>query len=199
METRGKFIVLYGSNNIGKTEQARRLTENLNAIGVITESVKYPIYDLEPTGQILNRILRKGNPDKYSAEETQKIFAQNRFDYQPELEARLSKGYWVVAEDYKGTGIAWGLTFGVPMDKLLEFNKDLLKEDLAICLDGERFSSGIERNHLHEGSDLWDLNRAVHQEMSNVFGWEMVNSNQNRENVAKDVLEKVVNRFRLQI
>lgn len=81
------------------------------------------------------------------------------------------------------------------MEKLLEYNRDLLREDLAICLDGERFSSGIERNHLHESSQKWELNRAIHQELANSFGWEIVNANQSRGDVANEILRIVANRF----
>lgn len=192
----GKFIVLYGPNNIGKSEQAKRLVENLNSVRIPTELLKYPIYNLEPTGPALNRILREGNPQGLNAEETQKIFAQNRFDFQPALESKLKRGTWIVAEDYTGTGIAWGLTFGVPMEKLMEFNKDLRKEDIAICLDGERFSSGIERNHLHERSEKWELNRAIHRELAKKFGWEMVHANGSREEVAQEIFMVLINRFR---
>lgn len=112
-QQKGKFIVLYGSNNIGKSEQANRLVEILNSLGIDTDYLKYPIYELEPTGSELNRILRENNPKNYSAEDAQRFFARNRLDYQPTLEKALAMGRWEVAEDYTGTGIAWGLTFVV--------------------------------------------------------------------------------------
>ena len=40
---RGKFIVLYGINNLGKTTQTRLLTEKLNNSGVKNEYLKYPL------------------------------------------------------------------------------------------------------------------------------------------------------------
>ena len=41
---RGKFIVLYGINNLGKTTQAKFLVEKLQSQGLRAEYVKYPIY-----------------------------------------------------------------------------------------------------------------------------------------------------------
>jgi len=194
---KGRFIVLYGSNNTGKSEQIGRLVDSLNSIGIITESLKYPIYDLEPTGPLINEAIRKGNPRGLTAAELQKTYADNRRDYEPKLEATLKKGKWIIGEDYTGTGIAWGLTYGVPMETLLEFNKGLLKEDLAICLDGERFSSGIERNHMFESGGKWELNRAIHKELAYRFGWEMVDANRAKVEVANNIFMILVNRFRL--
>jgi thymidylate kinase len=197
MEERGRFIVIYGPNNIGKSEQVRRLADGLRELGLSVVNLKYPIYDLRPTGPILNAILREGNPFGYTQEETQQIFADNRADFEPTLKGLLARNYWPVAEDYTGTGIAWGLTYGVPMQKLLDFNKDLLKEDFAICLDGERFSSGIEKQHANEQGDNWELNRAIHRELSVLFGWEVINANQSREKVATDILKAVKGKFNL--
>lgn len=191
--------MLYGANNLGKSEQTERLKEKLTFLGIPLVSLKYPIYELDPTGYQLNQILRYGNLWNASPEETQRIFAQNRRDFEPTLTKILNSGQWVVAEDYKGTGFAWGLTLGVSMEKLLKFNKGLLPEDLAICLDGERFSSGIERGHLYEESDQWELNRMVHQEIANHWGWEVVDSNQTREQVEADIWGIVCRKLSLQI
>jgi thymidylate kinase len=196
-QERGKFIVLYGPNNIGKSEQVPRLVGGLRELGLRVVNLKYPIYDLKPTGPILNAILREGNPFKYNQEEIQQIFAENRFYFEPSLKKLLTRNYWVVAEDYTGTGIAWGLTYGVSMQRLLYFNKDLLKEDFAICLDGERFSPGIERQHANEQGDKWELNRAIHRELSVRFGWEVINANQSREKVAAEILKAVKSKFNL--
>ena len=42
----GKFIVIYGVNNLGKTTQANMLVQKLKASGLKAEYLKYPIYDL---------------------------------------------------------------------------------------------------------------------------------------------------------
>ena len=189
--------MIYGPNNIGKSTQMDLLEEKFGSIGIPLTRVKYPVYNLEPTGPIINEILREGNPKNFSPEQTQELFAKNRLDFQPQLEKILDSGNWVLAEDYKGTGIAWGLTFGVSFEKLLEINRGLFSEDLAICLDGERFSTGIERNHLHERSEKWGLNRAIHQELACYFGWEVVNASQLEEKVHADIWDIVVRKLGL--
>jgi len=48
----GKFIVLYGINNLGKTTQTRILVDKLKLHGLKAEYLKYPVYDLAPSGPI---------------------------------------------------------------------------------------------------------------------------------------------------
>lgn len=192
MTERGKFVVIYGAPNLGKSVQIPILVERLNEAGFRTSGLKYPIYELEPTGPRLDAIFRKNAEPNLSPAMRQAIFADNRRDYQPKLIERLNRGEWIVAEDYVGTGIAWGLTYGVSRSLLDQLNKDLLVEDMGILLDGEeRFSSGIERGHLHEESGEWERNRDIHRMLASKFGWGIVDANQLRAEVANDVWKVV--------
>lgn len=147
--------------------------------------LKYPIYDLEPTGPIINAALREGL--EISDFELQQNFAQNRFDFQPQLEKFLNSGKWPVSEDYSGTGKAWGVVNDISIEEIEEMNADLLKEDLAILLDGERFTSGIEREHRYEIDRDWERARQVHLKLAERYGWEIVNANSSMENVSLDI------------
>lgn len=190
--TRGKFIILLGINNLGKSTQAHLLVENLQNYGFKAEYLKYPIYDLEPTGPQINDIIRGGKAQEISEVELQKIYTQNRKDFQPELEKKLSKGTNIVAEDYVGTGLAWGVTKGADLLELETQNKDLIKGDLAILLDGERFIEAKEENHIHEqDDDLMKKCRQVHLDLAKKYGWSIVNANQSIEAVAKDIWQLV--------
>lgn len=186
---KGKFIVIYGANNLGKTVQANMLIEKLKMKGKDSFYLKYPIYDLEPTGPIINSVLREGV--KMSDLDLQKTFAQNRKDFKDTLVGWLKEGKWPVTEDYKGTGIGWGVANGIPLETMEELNKGLLDEDLAILLDGERFTSGIERDHRHESGDKWEKARQVHSELGKRYGWETINANQSIEKVSADIWEVV--------
>lgn len=182
--TKGRLIVIYGINNIGKSTQVKMLVDRLTREGMDALYLKYPIYDLEPTGPRLDRILRQGAESDIDELSLQEIYAQNRRDYEPELEKRLESGTNIVAEDYKGTGIAWGWTKGANLAKLEEINKDLRKEDLVILLDGERFLEGKEENHIHESKDdLVDECRQKHLELAERYGWKVVGANRAREEV----------------
>ena len=172
MIERGKFIVIYGPNNLGKSEQVKLVAERLRDIGKQAEVLKYPIYDLEPTGPKINAALRKGL--QLTSEELQREFAQNRRDYEPTLVKMLESGIWAIAEDYKGTVME-------------DINAGLIDEDMAILLDGERFGAGIEREHLHESGERWGQAREVHLDLAKRYGREVVNANYSIERVTSEI------------
>ena len=188
---KGKFIVIYGANNVGKTTQVKLLVSKLKKIGKKVKLLKYPIYDLGPTGSILNKFLRKHL--SLTEYEAQYIFMHNRKDFQPELEKILKNGYWVVAEDYKGTGICWGATHNVPLKKMIQLNKDLLEEDLAILLDGKQFKEAIEKKHHNEDGRRWEKGRQIHKKVGKMFGWKQVKSDDSIDEVSGNIW-KIVER-----
>lgn len=190
--TRGKFIVLYGINNLGKTTQAKLLVEKLYSFGRRAEYLKYPVYSLDPSGSMLAEYLRQGNPYRLSAREAQIIYALNRSQYEPELLKWLEKGVDVVAEDYWGTGVAWGIGAGVDKNFLLRLNSRFCKENLALLFEGQRFASGIEGNHRHEqDADLTAKVAEAHRELGREFNWQTINANEDIEKVAAGVWSKV--------
>jgi len=191
-KNRGKLIVIYGINNLGKSTQAKMLTERLNKQGVQTEYLKYPIYDLAPSGPTLNNYLRGGNFFKLSPREAQTIYTLNRTQYQPELENKLEQGITIIAEDYTGTGLAWGIGAGVEEQYLKYINKHLLAEDLVILLDGQRFKDAMEKNHIHEENDkLINKVRLTHLKLAGEKGWEIINANQSIETIHKSIWKKL--------
>ena len=103
----------------------------------------------------------------------------------------------VLAEDYFGTGLAWGLTRGVERAYLYDINSDLLTPDISILLDGERFSSGIEMGHRNEAVEqsMWERNREIHRQLAMEFGWEVAESvfgspEKTHENVMRAIRER---------
>ncbi|KKT29042.1 MAG: Thymidylate kinase [Candidatus Collierbacteria bacterium GW2011_GWC2_44_18] len=187
----GRFIVIYGSNNLGKSKQLDLLEQEYQGMGVPYTRIKYPIYD-SPTGEIINRVLRpdeNGNKPELSEEEFQAIYAENRRQFEPTLLCLLESGD-VIAEDYVGTGLAWGITKGVNRGYLDEINAGLLKPDVEIMLDGYRFGGGIERRHRHEDVEkgVWERSREVHLELANELGWEIVNANDSPEKVHERIV-----------
>ncbi|MEI7557326.1 MAG: hypothetical protein WCJ45_00255 [bacterium] len=189
---KGKFIVFYGINNLGKSTQVKLLISRLKEHGITAEFLKYGVYDLKPSGEMLNEYLRLGNPYGFSPREFQLCHALNRTQYEPALKAKLDAGTWIIAEDYKGTGIAWGVGAGVDKDFLIRLNSHLLSEDLCILFDGERFVSGIEKDHKHEQDALLTQNvRNVHLDLAKMYYWHIINANQSEQDV-HEVLWKLV-------
>lgn len=194
------LITLYGINNIGKSTQAKRLVERLKAEGRDAVYVKYPVYDVEPTGRYLNEFLRSGGAQTISEEELQMWFTLNRYQFQPTLQKWLAEGKIVVAEDYTGTGLAWGTVKGASTEWLESLNEGLVKEDLAILLDGERFGHAAEKEHIHESNDeFMKRSRQVHLELGEKYGWIKVPVEGNAEEVGQRVWAAVSTSLSLQI
>ena len=188
----GLFIVIYGINNIGKSTQAAMLADALTASGLKAEYLKYPIYDLSPTGPQINEILRSGKQQEISEEKFQALYAKTRHDYQPRLCLKINDGVNIVAEDYTGTGLAWGWSKGADLEKLIVLNKGLLEPDVAILMDGERLLAGQETVHQHETNDeLMDECRKKHLELAARLNWLVVNANQTAEEVHQDILSEI--------
>lgn len=174
----GKFIVFYGINNLGKSTQADILIPKLKSLGINAEYTKYPHYNLEPSGKLINEYLRGGNPNNLSPRECQLLHFSERLQYEPILAEKLKAGIWVIAEDYYPTAIAWGTGAGVDQKFLEYFYEFIRHEDLGILFDGERFTSGIEANHKHEQDDpLMQKVRKIHLELGEKYGWHKINAN----------------------
>lgn len=194
----GKFIAIYGINGIGKTTQVEMLVEYLKKKGKKAVRLKYPVYDLEPEGPFIYKYLRDPQfrkKNELSTHKLQKKYAENRLRYEPTLRQRLKKGEWIIAEDYVGTGIAWGLTWGGKLSYLEDVNEDLLRPDIEILMDGPRFLSAIEKDHRNEmDSERIEICRNFHYLLADRYRWLRVGAKQKVEKVHEDIV-KIVGKY----
>lgn len=192
---KGKFIAIYGINGIGKTTQVELLVEYLKKQGKNASRLKYPVYDLAPEGPFIYKYLR--NPhfrkkNELSTHELQKKYADNRKRYEKELKKRLNNGEWIVAEDYIGTGISWGLTWGGDLEYLEKINEKLFQADFSILMHGDRFTTAIEKDHRNEmEAERLIICKNFHNLLADRYGWIRVNANQKIKKVQADILEQV--------
>lgn len=188
----GKFIVLYGINNLGKTTQAKFLVERLQKEGYKAEYIKYPIYNLEPSGSILNNYLRGGNEYNLTAREAQIFYALNRFHFEATLKKKLEDGIHIISEDYVGTGLSWGVGTGVDERFLKLINENLLKEDIAFLFDGNRFTESTEDGHKHETDEkLLEKVRQAHLKLGKMLDWQTINANSSIEEIHSKIWSEV--------
>jgi len=195
---KGKLIVFYGINNLGKSTQARLLVEKLKDAGQQAEYVKYALYNLEPSGTFINDYLRKGNPHNLSSREFQIMQVVNRYQFQPTLLKKLESGINIVAEDYVGTGLAWGIGSGVDENFLKFLNKDLYREDIAFLFKGERFKEATEDNHAHEQNNpLLKEVELIHDKLGKEFKWIEINANESIESIHEQIWSTIKSKLNL--
>ncbi len=187
----GKFITIYGVNNMGKSTHAKLLVKRLKAQGHKAYYVKYPVYELEPSGTFINDVLRSGD-QRISENELQLWFVLNRYQYQPELKRMLEEGYIIVAEDYIGTGMAWGMAKGLSEEWVERCNEGLLTEDLAILVEGERIKEATEENHVHEENhELVEKCSGKFSYLADKHNWQRVELQRRKEDTANLIWSKV--------
>lgn len=188
---KGNLIVLYGANNLGKTTQAKMLVENIIVkMSKESEYLKYAIYDLAPSGPLINDYLKSGNKYQFTAREFQILQVLNRTQHEPVIKEKINKGTWIVAEDYIGTGIAWGMATGLNKKLLYDLNSHLLKENLGILFEGEPFPEDLDKNNVHE-TDLALLAKVSEsfKEIARDFNWHTINANRSIEEVQEEILQ----------
>lgn len=189
---KGRFIVVYGVNGVGKTTQLDMLIAHLKQRDIRLEVIKYPIYDLEPEGPFLDKYLRDpefSKENKLTTHELQKKYTDNRIRYEETLQKKLEEGVWIIAEDYIGTGIAWGLTWGGDLGYLEKINRYLLKPDLEILMHGNRFTTAIEKNHRNEErGERVVICKNFLRLLADKFKWKIINAQRKKEDVHRDMI-----------
>lgn len=192
MNKEGKLITIMGINNVGKTTQQILIQERLKNEGYSVISLKYPLYELQPTGPRCNNFLRNGNPEKLTALEFQELCAQNRFDFQEELLNLLENNDFVIAEMYTGSGIAFGMGDNISYEKLKDMNIGLIIPDTSILLDGKRFLEAREEGHNFEKDDVkMDKIREHHLFLAEELKWSIVDANQSIELVSDKIFNLI--------
>jgi len=185
---------------MGKTTHAKLLVEKLRETGLKAQYVKYPVYDIEPSGSFINDVLRNPDGQKISEKELQMWFVVNRFQYEAELKRLLDDDYHVVAEDYAGTGKAWGHAKGVSLEWLEEINSPLLQEDLAIVIEGDRAMDAVEDVHVHEQNpELIKKCATVHSLLADRYNWRRVHFAEKKEDTADAIWQIVVDDLGIKI
>jgi dTMP kinase len=189
---KGKMIALYGINGIGKTTQAELLVQFLRSHGKMASVLKYPVYELEPEGPFIDKYLRDTEFREYNprtSDDLQQLYADNRTRYEPVLIQRLNEGEWIVAEDYIGTGIAWGMVWGSDLEYLERINKDARVAEISLLMDGNRFETAIEKGHRNEMDvDRIALCKKAHLFLAEKYDWNKVNAHHSIESVHADIV-----------
>lgn len=195
---KGKLIVFYGADKVGKTTQIMKLVEKF--IHKSHQSfivIRYPLYGLQPTGPKIDDVLHGQNLiniDKTSME-FQKLFSQNRIDFQHTLADLINTGIDVIAEGYSGTGIAKGLSWGHDLKELENINFGTIPADFSILIDSPRHTQieqldGITQNQ-------WDRYRIEFKFLAEKYKWKIIDGGKSPDEVHKDVCKALEDFLRL--
>jgi len=129
---KGLFIVIEGIDGTGKTTQAKRLVEYLNANGHPTVFLK------EPTeGPIGQKIRELANTGRTTPEQELELFIQDRIENcQKNIGPALKEGKIVVLDRYYFSSVAYQGALGLDPEEILKRNEAIaILPDLVILLD----------------------------------------------------------------
>ena len=131
MATKGKIIVIEGTDKAGKTSQSRMLAETLKASGKVCVILDFPDY-ATPIGIEIKAFL-EGKRD-YPPEVKHLLFSANRWEKKKEIESMLENGTIIVMNRYWESNLVYGVANGMDINWLLRLDKGLPKEDLVLVL-----------------------------------------------------------------
>jgi len=129
--TRGKIIVIEGTDKAGKTSQSRMLAETLKVSGKVCVILDFPDYTT-PIGMEIKAFL-EGKRD-YLPEVKHLLFSANRWEKKKEIESMLENGTIIVMNRYWHSNLVYGVANGMDINWLLRLDKGLPKEDIVLVI-----------------------------------------------------------------
>jgi dTMP kinase len=129
--TRGKIIVIEGTDKAGKGSQSRMLAETLKASGKVCVILDFPDY-MTPIGMEIKAFL-EGKRD-YLPEVKHLLFSANRWEKKKEIESMLENGTIIVMNRYWQSNLVYGVANGIDTNWLLRLDKGLPKEDIVLVI-----------------------------------------------------------------
>lgn len=211
----GKFIVLESIDGGGTETQSKRLVEHLKKLGKDSVYIYYPDYgpDKHNPTKPIGLFLKNFQRGQYKLDpEIQFIFySSDMIKDKPLIIKALKDGKIIVADRYFSSTLAYQGLRGFSIEKALKFAElfDLVKPDLIIFLDvspetAHRWKMEEEKEIDINEKDV-KLGRDVRQEYknlakNNVFSkWEIVNGEQAKDNVEKEVRKTINEKLKMGI
>ncbi|MGH9574947.1 MAG: dTMP kinase [Candidatus Acidiferrales bacterium] len=197
MSVRGKFIVLEGIDGSGKRTQLEMLARVLSERDVICEQVTFPNYS-GFFGKMAARFLNGefGPLDAVDPHFSGLLYAGDRFESKPKMEAALASGKTLLADRYIGSNLAHQGARVAPATRPeflqwlrhLEYHVyGLAREDLVIYLrvsvdEAHRLvGEKARRDYTNRRRDLQEADRGhlaaaaeVYDELARQTNWVMV-------------------------
>lgn len=127
MAGRKGFIVFEGITGSGKKTHVRFVAEKLQKLGKSVMMLSFPDYE----GDIA-RLTRRRDFDPFTLS---LLFAADRARNQERIKSLLEKGNIVMVDRYCYSNFAYQSVKGVPLDWLIEIEKNIIKPDIVVLVD----------------------------------------------------------------
>ena len=156
--TRGRFITLEGGEGAGKTVQAARLRDTLEARGIGTVLTREP--GGSPGAEEIRRLLVSGPVERWEPLAEAMLHAAARRDHLLHtIEPALERGDWVISDRFVDSMIVYqghgqGADLGV-LERISDLSLGGFEPDLTVVLDIP-VAEGLRRAAARAGSNRYE-------------------------------------------
>jgi dTMP kinase len=185
--TRGKIIVIEGTDKAGKGSQSRMLAETLKASGKVCVILDFPDYTTSVGMEI--KAFLEGKRD-YLPEVEHLLFSANRWEKRKEIESMLENGTIIVMNRYWQSNLVYGVANGMDANWLLGLDKGLPKEDivLVILVNPSISAKRAETQDMFESdSQLAAKAYRNYLKFAKQYRWKVVDGSKSKEQVHQEV------------
>ena len=185
--TRGKIIVIEGTDKAGKGSQSRMLAETLKASGKVCVILDFPDYTTSIGMEI--KAFLEGKRD-YLPEVKHLLFSANRWEKKKEIESMLENGTIIVMNRYWQSNLVYGVANGMDTNWLLGLDKGLPKEDivLVILVNPSISAKRAETQDIFESdSQLAAKAYRNYLKFAKQYRWKVVDGSKSKEQVHQEV------------
>jgi dTMP kinase len=185
--TRGKIIVIEGTDKAGKGSQSRMIAETLKASGKVCVILDFPDYTTSIGMEI--KAFLEGKRD-YLPEVKHLLFSANRWEKKKEIESMLENGTIIVMNRYWQSNLVYGVANGMDTNWLLGLDKGLPKEDivLVILVNPSISAKRAETQDMFESdSQLAAKAYRNYLKFAKQYRWKVVDGSKSKEQVHQEV------------
>ena len=194
----GKIIVVEGTDKAGKGTQSRLLINALKISGVRCAKIDFPDYTT-PIGQEIRAFL--DGRRNYTMEVKHMLLSANRWEKKNEIERMIKKDTIIIMNRYYQSNIVYGVSHNLGLKWLLNLDKGLPKEDLAIVLE---FNPNISYQRAPRDRDTFEMDQKllmkVHKNyriLAKQFNWKIIDGDRDSEQVHNEIMNIVKNTLKV--
>jgi dTMP kinase len=189
LATRGKIIVIEGTDKAGKGSQSRMLAETLKTLGKICVILDFPDY-ATPIGIEIKAFLESKRD--YPTEVKHLLFSANRWEKKKEIESMLENGTIIVMNRYWQSNLVYGVANGMDLNWLLLLDKGLPKEDIVIVILVNP-SVSAKRAEIQDAfeSDVQLATKAYRNylKFAKQYRWKVIDGSKSKDQVHQEIMK----------
>ena len=194
----GKIIVVEGTDKAGKETQSGLLISALKISGIRCAKMDFPDYTT-PIGREIRAFL--DGRRNYTMEVKHMLLSANRWEKKNEIERMKKKDTIIIMNRYYQSNLVYGVSHDLGLEWLLNLDKGLPKEDLAIVLE---VSPNISYQRVPGDRDTFEMDQKllmkVHKNyrlLAKQFNWKIINGDRDSEQVHNEIMNIVKNTLKV--